>query len=78
MKEVANNHANYVSIINGKMKEQIKERKLGLLYPFESIEADRDFFLNRNGVVIYFTEYEYMPYVAGMPEFVIPYADFQS
>lgn len=78
LKEVANNHANYVSIINDKIKEQIRERKLRLLYPFESIEADRDFFLNRNGVVIYFTEYEYTPYVAGMPEFVIPYATFQS
>lgn len=78
LKEVANNHANYVSILNGKIKEQIKERKLGLVNPFESIEADRDFFLNRNGVVIYFTQYEYTPYAAGMPEFVIPYAAFQS
>lgn len=76
LKEVANN-ANYVSIINSKIKEQIKERKLELITPFETIEADRDFFLNRNGVVVYFTQYEYTPYAAGMPEFVIPYSAFQ-
>ncbi|WP_127575913.1 stalk domain-containing protein [Paenibacillus barengoltzii] len=76
LKEVANN-TNYVSIINSKIKEQIKERKLELITPFETIEADRDFFLNRNGVVVYFTQYEYTPYAAGMPEFVIPYAAFQ-
>lgn len=77
LKEAANNNANYVSIINSKIKEQIKERKLELLNPFTSIEADRDFFLNRNGVVIYFTQYEYTPYAAGMPEFTIPYTAFQ-
>ncbi|MBW4837888.1 MAG: DUF3298 domain-containing protein [Paenibacillaceae bacterium] len=77
LKEVANNNANYVSMINNKVKEQIKERKLELLNPFTSIEADRDFFLNRNGVVIYFTQYEYTPYAAGMPEFTIPYSAFQ-
>jgi hypothetical protein len=77
LKDVTNNNANYVSIINSKIKAEIKKQELALISPFESIEADRDFFLNRNGVVIYFSLYEYTPYVAGIPEFVIPYAAFQ-
>lgn len=77
LKEAANNHADYVSIINSKIKEQIKDRKLALLNPFETIEKDRDFFLSRNGVVIYFTQYEYTSYAEGMPEFVIPYSAFE-
>lgn len=81
LKDVAGGNENYVAIINQKIKEQIAERvQSGELYlntPFESIEADRDFFLNRNGIVIAFAEYEYTPYAAGMPEFVIPYDSFQ-
>ncbi|WP_236692939.1 stalk domain-containing protein [Aneurinibacillus tyrosinisolvens] len=77
LKEVADGNANYVSIINSKIKAQIKSRKMLLLNPFQTIEADRDYFLNRTGVVIYFTNYEYTSFAEGMPEFVIPYTDFR-
>lgn len=76
LKEVTNNEK-YVSIINDKIKSQIKSRNLPLIAHFQTIEGDRDYFLNRNGVVIYFTQYEYTSFAEGMPEFVIPYTDFQ-
>ncbi|GGD59958.1 PdaC/SigV domain-containing protein [Paenibacillus nasutitermitis] len=77
LKDVVEGNANYISIINNKINEQIKSRKLPLLTPFKTIEADRDYFLNHNGVVIYFTQYEYTSYAEGMPEFVIPYSNFK-
>ncbi|CAI6074076.1 stalk domain-containing protein [Cohnella sp. JJ-181] len=77
LKAAAGNKEKYVSIINSRIKAQIASRKLSLSVPFETIEADREYFLSHNGLVIYFTEYEYTPYADGMPEFVIPYADFQ-
>ncbi|MDB4866403.1 MAG: hypothetical protein JWR03_736 [Cohnella sp.] len=77
LKDVADGNVNYVSIINSKIKAQIKSRKLSLNNPFLTIEADRDYFLNRTGVVIYFTQYEYTSFADGMPEFVIPYTDFR-
>lgn len=77
LKDVVQGNANYVSIINKHIKEQIKTRKMSLLAPFETIEADRNFFLNRNGVVIYFEPYEYTSFAEGMPQFVIPYSAFE-
>jgi hypothetical protein len=77
LKEITNSTEKYVSIINDTIKSQIKSRILPLNPPFQTIEADRDYFLNHNGVVIYFTQNEYTSYAEGMPEFVIPYSDFQ-
>ncbi|QJD86541.1 stalk domain-containing protein [Cohnella herbarum] len=77
LKDVTEGNAKYVSIINDKIKSQIKARGLGLISPFETIEPDRDFFLKHNGVVIYFGQYEYTPYAAGMPEFEITYGELK-
>lgn len=77
LKEASGNNAKYVSIINDKIRSQIKARGLGLINPFETIEPDRDYFLKHNGVVVYFGQYEYTPYAVGMPEFEIPFEAFQ-
>lgn len=76
LKEVTESNEHYVSIINNKIKAQIKAREMSLLTPFQTIENDRDYYLNRNGVVIFFSQYEYTSYAEGMPEFVIPYSEF--
>lgn len=76
LKDAAGGHSDYVTIINQKIKKQISDRKLTLIAPFKTIKPDRDFFLSRNGVVIYFTQYEYTSFAEGMPEFVIPYSAF--
>jgi hypothetical protein len=77
LKEVTGGNAKYVSIINAKIKNLIKARGIGLISPFDTIDPDREYFLKHNGVVIYFGQYEYTPYAAGMPEFEIPYGDFK-
>ncbi|MCL6459674.1 MAG: DUF3298 and DUF4163 domain-containing protein, partial [Gorillibacterium sp.] len=76
LKQVTNN-PNYQTIINAAILQQIKERKIVLLYPFESIREDQGFFLREDSLVVYFSLYEYTPYVAGMPEFSIPLSDFK-
>lgn len=77
LKDAAKGNANYVSIINAEIAKQIKARNMELLVPFKTIEPDRPFYLNRNGLVIYFEQYEYTAYAYGMPEFVIPLSAFQ-
>jgi len=76
LKDVTGGNAKYVQIINAKIQSQIKARGLPLLAPFKTIEPDREFYLKHNGVVVYFGQYEYTPYAAGMPEFEIPYGEF--
>ncbi|MBP1994068.1 PdaC/SigV domain-containing protein [Paenibacillus eucommiae] len=77
LKEAAQGNANYVSIINKAINSQIAAADLPLLEPFESIEPDREFYLKHNGITIYFSQYEYTPYAAGMPEFEIPFEAFK-
>lgn len=78
LKEATGGQSDYVTIINQKIKKQISDRKLPLIAPFKTIEPDRDFFLSRNGIVIYFTQYEYTSFAEGMPKFVIPYSSFDK
>jgi len=77
LKDAAGGNENYVRIINAEIQSQIKARKIPLIVPFQTIEPDRDFFLKHNGVVVYFGQYEYAPYAAGMPEFEIPFSAFK-
>lgn len=77
LKDVAGGSADYVSIINRAIQTQIKERKLELLVPFKTIGADRPFFMKNGAVVVYFEQYEYTPYAAGMPEFAVPLSAFK-
>ncbi|MFC3804361.1 PdaC/SigV domain-containing protein [Cohnella sp. GCM10012308] len=77
LKDVAGGSADYVPIINRAIQTQIKERKLDLLAPFKTIEADRPFFMKNGAVVVYFEQYEYTPYAAGMPEFAVPLSAFK-
>lgn len=77
LKDVVQGNKDYVSIINKNIKAQVKSRQVPLQVPFETIKADRNFFLNRTGVVIYFEPYEYTSFADGMPQFVIPYSAFE-
>ncbi|PYY25666.1 stalk domain-containing protein [Paenibacillus illinoisensis] len=76
LKDAAGN-ADYVSIINSQIQKQISSRNLDMYIPFKTIEADRDYYLSHDGIVVYFTEYEYTSYSEGMPQFVIPYSKFK-
>jgi hypothetical protein len=76
LKEVTGGKADYVSIINASIRNQIKATKLALIAPFDGIKSDRPYYLKQGAVVIAFEQYEYTPYAAGMPEFAIPFTAF--
>ena len=43
----------------------------------ESVSFDSPFYLNEDGVVIYFGPYELAPYAAGFVEIVVPYEELE-
>ncbi|HHV98973.1 MAG TPA: DUF4163 domain-containing protein [Clostridiaceae bacterium] len=83
-KDLMKADADYVTFISNVVKQKIDERiKIGLLpnyllTPFTAIRDDQDFYLSNNGVVVYFQQYEYFPYAAGIQEFVVDYTEFSN
>lgn len=84
LKDLVQNDADYVALINSTVKNEIDERvKQGLLpeysiAPFETIREDQDFYLSNNAVVVYFQQYEYFPYAAGIQEFPVEFSAFKD
>jgi len=68
-----------ITYINSKIARQIAG---GENYYFEDYEKNvrenfdtNSFYLTKDGVVIYFQQYEIAPYASGIPSFLIPYAE---
>lgn len=78
IKDLMNSDADYVTFISDIVKEKIAERKLPLLAPFESIKQDEDFYLSNSGVVVYFQQYEYFPYAAGIQKFTTEFSQLKD
>lgn len=68
--------ANYITIINNEIKEQLQQRDLILFDLFHTIQSNREYFLTREGIIIYFKQNEYTSFAEGMPEFLIPFSKF--
>lgn len=70
----------YVSVISKEVKRQIDERGLtdALFEPFSKIRPDQGYSLTNQGLVVFFQQYEIMPYAAGIQEFTIAYQDLQG
>lgn len=66
--------SDYRGVLSEEIKQQIRERDIPLTTPFERIGPNPDFYLTEKGLVLYFQQYEYTPYVWGFPEFLIPYS----
>lgn len=65
-------NAGYISLISREIKSQMAEKEItALLNPFNSIKEDQDFYVSGKGIVIYFQQYELLPYAFGIPEFTI-------
>lgn len=45
----------------------------GYYEDFKGLEDDADYFLKTDGLALFFQQYAYTPYAAGIPTFVIPY-----
>ena len=69
----------YREYINGVIRKEIDARtvsdELAEIATFEDIGDQPWFYLTPEGLVFYFQQYEYFPYVAGIQEFDIPYGN---
>lgn len=70
----------YVSYISDTIKQDIVKAGMedAQLTKFESIAGNQSYYLSDEGLVIYFQQYEYFPYAAGIMEYTIPYADLNQ
>ncbi|MEG0857864.1 MAG: RsiV family protein [Terrisporobacter sp.] len=70
----------YKKIINSYIYDDIDANK-DLYFTdkngFKGIDENQTFYLNKNGIVIYFSLYEIAPYYVGIPKFIIPYEDLE-
>lgn len=82
LKDLFNSDADYVlyisNIVGNKITEGVKEGRLYEITPFKTIKADQDFYLSDNAVVVYFQQYEYFPYAAGIQEFPVDFSALQD
>lgn len=69
----------YTAYIDQEVRSQIDERaQAGMLdeiATFATIGDTPDYYLSNSGVVIFFQQYEYFPYAAGLQEFTVPFTD---
>lgn len=76
--------SNYTALIDAAVRAEIDRRVAnGDLYEFDGMEFqtigdDPDFCLTNDAVVIYFQQYAYFPYAAGIQTFAIPYEDLSA
>lgn len=76
LKEIFKTEADYKTIINKEIENQIKElgkkeKGLDKVYNFYGIKENQKFYLDDGEIIIYFDLYDIAPYAAGIPEFSI-------
>ena len=76
LKDLFKSGTDFTSILNNSIKAQLDERDLtsALFEPFKGINENQNYFLSNKGLVVYFNQYEILPYAAGMPEFTVYYS----
>ena len=80
LSDLFNEGVDYTAYIDGIVWEEIDRRvSEGLLFefdfsPFVTIGSDPNFYIEDHKVVIYFQQYEYFPYAAGIQEFPIVFS----
>ncbi len=78
LKDLFIKDSDYITTINHIIKEMIAKEEAdesSMLFPdsFKTILEDHNFYLTKEGLVIYFYPYDIAPYAAGFPEFIIPF-----
>lgn len=76
LKELFKENTDYISIFSDSVKTQLAERDLTsvLFEPFNKINENQSFYLSNNGVVVYYQQYEILPYSEGIQEFTVDYS----
>jgi inhibitor of cysteine peptidase len=73
MEDLFKTGSDYAALFNGEVRQGIKDRELYELATFSAISADQAFYLDNSGVSVYFQQYEYFPYAAGIQTFTLDY-----
>lgn len=74
LRDLFNPATSWRQTLNLIIRQQIAAQQIPMLKEFEGIRGDEEFYLTPNELVIYYQIYEYTPYVYGILEFRIPYA----
>lgn len=67
----------YKEMINSYIAVEFKRQEYPMIADFETIDEYTSFYLTKNGLVIYFSPYEYTAYAAGFPEFELSYEELK-
>ena len=67
--------ADYLTIFNDQIQKHLSQRGLlSLLFePFKGMNLDQPFYLSNNGFVVFYQQYEILPYSAGIQEFQVDF-----
>ncbi len=68
----------YVTLMSNQVKQQLKERGLSEGVEFDRIAEDQEFYLDNNGIKVYFQQYAIGAYALGILEFEADYSDVRD
>lgn len=72
----------YVTLMSNFVKQQMKEREtkagFSIYDAFDKIDANHEFYLDSNGINVYFQQYAIGAYALGIPEFGVDYDDVRD
>jgi hypothetical protein len=71
-------NSNYAQLFNKIVKDGIQTSELTSLTPFVSIAENQSYYLDNTGVSVYFQQYEYFPYAAGIQHFTADYSQLKE
>lgn len=79
LKNIFKDGYDYKKVIDEMIMKQINKDKDNY-FPedFKGIQENQAFFINEEGLVVYFQLYEIAPYVTGFPEFKVPFDDIKN
>lgn len=80
-KELFREGVNYKKLINDFIREEIMkepEKYFKDDYGFKGISEDQSFYIDEDGIVIYFPLYEISPYYVGIPKFKLKFKDYKK
>lgn len=82
LSDLLNKDSHYLDYINSVIRSEIDKKvavgELFELTPFKTIGDKPAFHLSNDSLVIYFQQYEYFPYAAGLQEFNIPFVNIKD
>lgn len=80
LQEFFKENTDYLTIFNHQIESDLTRRGLlSLLFePFAGMKQNQPFYLSRNGFVIFYQQYEILPYSAGIQEFLIDFNQLEG